>query len=109
MTVQAFAGKLLSELRKLDARAAVLERKVQKGDKAILGIMDDGEFVPLLLLGAGSAKFNKMMLFVYHQEHWQPTFQKGTPKMLAELLAGELNHLWLIPLAMVGVHPDEPK
>jgi hypothetical protein len=107
MSAQAFAHSLLSELRILDPRAQALKMK-SKGDQVILGIEDDEKFVPLLRLGAATAKFNKMMLFVYHQGHWQPTFQKGTAKMLAELLASSLNYLWTIPLSFQGWNPDLP-
>lgn len=104
-TAQGFAQDLLAELRKLDQRAQALRMK-GGGDKVMLGIEDDDHFVPLLRLGGGTVKFNKMMLFVDHHSHWQPTFQKGTPKMLAELLAGPLNYLWTIPLSAVGWNPD---
>ena len=104
LTVQGFAGSVVSELRQRDERAVVLQVK-SKGKKAVLGIEDDGEFVPLLLLGAPTPKINKMMLFVNHEGDWQPTFHKGTPKMLAELLAGELSHTWLIAVTMMGFIP----
>ena len=107
-TAQDFTQELLAELKTLDQRAQYLKMK-GKRDTVILGIEDDREFVPILRLGAGSAKFNKMMLFVYHKRIWQPTFHKGTPKMLAQLLAGELNYLWTMHISMIGWHPGPPK
>lgn len=96
-TVQGFASEVLVELQKLDNRAKFL-KLVAKKDIAIFGVEEDGEFVPILRLGAGTPKLNKMMLFVYHQGQWQTTCHKGTPKMLAQWLAGELNYLWTLHL-----------
>jgi hypothetical protein len=58
--------------------------------------VDQGEFVPLLRLGAPSAACNVMSLFVYHHRQWMPTFLRGTPARLAEQLAGPFAYLWSI-------------
>jgi hypothetical protein len=108
MSPESFASALLAQLRKLDPRAQAL--KTQRGrDRSIaLGIDDEG-FQPLLLLSAGSAKFNVMSLFVRHHSRWAPTFQRGTPAALAEQLAGPLQHLWTIPLSMAAVFSVEER
>ena len=98
MSALGFAQEMLARLRELDERASVLQAKGH-GRGATVGLIDDGEFVAVLRLGAGSAKLNKMMIFAPHGKDWVPTLKKGTSKMLAEELAGELSFLWIIPAA----------
>lgn len=105
MDAEDFAHYLLSRLRELDPRAAGLRIKGKK-KTAIIGIYDDGEFVPLLKLTGASAKFNVMSLLVYHHGRWVPSLKRGTPDLLAETLAGPLQHLWSIPLEMACLDPD---
>lgn len=91
-----FAGLVLVEMRELDGRAARLEVVARpRGHDAQIGVMEEGQFVPLLRLSAASAACNVMSLFVYQNGRALPTFQRGTPKMLAELLVGPWQHLWL--------------
>ena len=95
--MQVFALTVLAELRRRDNRAEAL--RVQPGRSSqgiVIGLDDDGEFVPLLKLGSASAAVNVMSLFVHHQARWMPTFQRGTPAQLADALAGPLRHLWAI-------------
>lgn len=105
MDAESFAHSLLGRLRNLDPRAAGLRIKGKK-KTAIIGIYDEGELVPLLKLTGASAKFNVMSLLVYHHGGWVPTLKRGTPELLAEPLAGPLQHLWIIPLEMACLDPD---
>jgi len=105
--VNSFANIVKSELIQLDPRAKALQIMAKK-DRAVFGIDDDQQFVPLFCLASGTPKLNKMMLFAFHKGCWQSTCHKGTPKMLAQLLHGHLNYLWTLPLSMVGWHPDSP-
>jgi hypothetical protein len=97
---------LLAELRQRDPRAAALIRR-SRGKASIIGIEDDGEFVPLLKLDAGSAAFNVMSLFVHHQGRWQPTLKRGIPNDLAEILAGPLNYLWTMHVELADFNLDD--
>jgi hypothetical protein len=72
--------------RRLDLRA--------RGKAAFLGITDDQGWVPLLRLSSPSAHCNVMSLDVRHHSRWSPTFHRGTPRLLAETLTGELHFLW---------------
>lgn len=92
-----FAHHMLAHLRQLDARAVPLQAKAQ-GSNAIVGLHDEGVWVPLLRLAAATPKYNKMMLYAPHGRYWAPTLKKGTPQMLAEVLAREFSFLWTIPV-----------
>ncbi len=103
-----FASKLLRELQKRDPRACVLRVHDQPRMRAVvISLLDDGEFVPLLRLGAPSAACNVMSLFVPHRGHWIPTFRRGTPAMLADELAGPFSYLWTIA-ATLPPSPSSP-
>ena len=102
MSAESFASDLIGELRERDRRAAAL-RVRGRGQTAVIGLEDEGEFVPLLRLTGASRKFNVMSLLVYHHGRWQPTLKRGTPKELAVPLTGELQHLWTIPLQMANL------
>jgi len=94
---QDFALSVLAELRQRDPRAKTLRLQLTRPSQGrVIGLDDDGEFVPLLKLASASAAVNVMSLFVRHQARWMPTLQRGTPAQLAEALAGPLLHLWLI-------------
>jgi hypothetical protein len=94
---QDFALAVLAELRQRDHRAEALRlQPTRPSQDVVMGLDDDGEFVPLLKLASASAAVNVMSLFVRHQARWVPTFQRGTPAQLAQALAGPLQHLWLI-------------
>lgn len=102
-----FASSLLFELQERDDRAGVLcVRPSSRSKEAVVGLHDDGEFVPLLKLGAASAAFDVMGLFAPHHGRWMPTFQRGTPAQLADLLAGPLHHLWTLAVAALGFSSD---
>lgn len=105
-TALSFASSLLGELRQRDARAQALSFRV-RGKLAIIGIDDEGEFVPLLKLDAGSAAFNVMSLFVHHQGRWLPTLKRGIPKDLAEILATSLSYTWTIHADLADFDPKD--
>lgn len=91
-----FALSVLAQMRALDDRAAALEVVGRPRRKdAQIGLTEQGVFVPLLALGAASAAYNVMSLFVREQGRFMPTFQRGTPAMLAKILVGPYQHLWL--------------
>ena len=104
-----FANSLLAEMRRIEPRAAGLRAvAVDRADKtAVIGIDDEGEFVPLLKLTRASAKFNVMSVLVHHRGQWQTTFKRGTPTTLAQPFTGELQHLWIIPLEMADLDLEE--
>jgi hypothetical protein len=104
MGAEYFASSLIAELREGDPLADALRTR-GRGQTAVIGVEDDGEFVPLLRLTGASAKFNVMSLLVYHHGRWQPTFKRGTPAELAVPLKGELRHLWSIPVEMAHLAP----
>lgn len=101
-----FASRLLAELRRRDPLARALQYRA-RGKAAVIGIEDAGEFLPLLKLDAAAAAFNVMSLFVYHHRSWKPTFQRGTPALLADSLSRTFRHLWAIPAAMAEPLPWE--
>ena len=102
-----FASDLLQELRQRDSRAAVLRLDERPRLRAaIIDLFSDGEFVPLLRLGAPSAACNVMSLFVSHHGQWMPTFRRGTPAMLADELSGPFAYLWAI--AATGLSSSPP-
>ena len=104
---QNFAGEVLARLRQKDARAAALVQRGGPRSKGVpIGIVDQGEFVPLLKLDAASAACNVLSLFVRHHELWMPTLQRGTPAMLADLLAGPFSYLWTI--AVTALDDGDP-
>ena len=65
-----------------------------RGKAALLGITDDLGWEPLLRLSHPSAACNVMSLDVRHHNRWTPTFHRGTPLQLAQILTGELHFLW---------------
>jgi hypothetical protein len=97
-----FAEQLLVDLSKLDplAKALILESS-PRARRVALGIYD-GEFVRLLGLGSPSASVNVMSLFVWHHNNWAPTFERGTPALLAQKLAGPLRFTWSIAVTAMG-------
>jgi hypothetical protein len=102
---QWFARLLLQELKQRDPRAVALQiQQAPRAKKVSLGIVDDGEFVPLLGLDNASAAVNVMSLWVWHHRQWKPTFHRGTPAELAEHLVGPLHFLWTIAVDALG-HP----
>jgi len=95
--MQVFAHCVLAELRQRDRRAEALCLKPGRPVRGVvMGLVDEGDFVPLLKLGSASAAVNVMSLFVLHHGHWMPTFERGTPIQLAEALAGPLQYLWTL-------------
>ena len=65
-----------------------------RGKTATLGITDDLGWEPLLRLSDPSAACNVMSLDVRHHGRWTPSFHRGTPAQLAEVLTGALHFLW---------------
>lgn len=100
-----FASTLLAELRRSDPLAQVLQYRA-RGKAAVIGVEDAGEFFPLLKLDAGSAAFNVMSLFVRHHRSWKPTFQRGTPALLADSLSGTFRYLWAMAAEMAEPPPE---
>lgn len=88
-----FAETLLHELRKGNPAAAVLTSK-HRGKTATIGLVDDQAWMPLLRLSNPSGGCNVMNLDVRHHDRWAPTFERGTPTMLAEKLLGPLRFTW---------------
>ena len=101
MSAEVFAQELVCALAKHDPRALLLKARKGPQRTAIIGLVDEDEWIPLLKLGAATPKFSKMMLMVRQGNRWTPTMQKGSPEQLAELLASPLRHLWQIPLEML--------
>ena len=92
-----FAQQVLVELSRRDPLAeALIVENAPRSKRVALGIHDDGEFVRLIGLGSPSASVNVMSLFVWHHNNWAPTFERGTPALLAEKLAGHLRFTWSI-------------
>ncbi len=90
-----FAQNLLRELRRRDPAAAALESK-HRGKTATIGVVDAGDWVPLLRLSNPAGACNVMSLDVRHHDRWAPTFERGTPAMLVEKLFGPLRFTWAI-------------
>jgi hypothetical protein len=107
ITAQSFSAELLTALARFDARATRLRARA-RGQAAIIGLDDDGEFVPLLRLAAPSAACNVMSLFVRHHGRWEPTCERGTPAQLAATLASPLRHVWAIAVDLAGSDGPNP-
>ena len=90
-----FATRLLAELRRNDPAATALVAR-RHGKTATIGVTDEGGWVPLLRLGNASGACNVMSLDGRHHERWAPTFERGTPAMLAEKLLGPLRFTWAV-------------
>jgi len=105
---QSFARSLLVELCQRDERARVLTLH-KTSRKAEIGIDDEGTWVPVLRVDEPSARYNVMSLWVPQGRSWVPTFQRGTPAMLADLLSSSLQHLWLPAAVMAAFDPSDPK
>jgi hypothetical protein len=96
---------LVTKLKSLCPEASVLEaRTAHQG--AVIGLEDEGEWVPLLKLAGGSAACNVMWLLVADGPRWTPTGLKGTPAKLATHLSQQYAYLWAIAAAMTGFHAD---
>ena len=72
--------------RRLDVRA--------RGKTAVLALEDGDERIPLLRLSSPSASYNVMSLDVRQRSRWAPTFERGTPQALAEILTEKLQFTW---------------
>lgn len=108
MEAMGFASRLLAKMRQLDWRAEKLvHRPLRRGKQAELGVNDEGEFVPLLRLGAASAKFNVMTVFVPVAGAWGEwlPLPRGTPAELAQRLTTDYRHFWLS--AAIMAEPPE--
>ena len=88
-----FADAVLQELQQEDPAAAPLD--VRAGGKtATLGLLDAGEWVPLLRFSRPSTSFNVMSLDVREGKRWTPTHIRGIPTAIAKALMGELRFTW---------------
>lgn len=106
-TEKGFAEAVLATLREHDSRAVRLHLTTAPRARApVIGLDDGGEFVPLLRLDNASAATNVMSLSVYQHGRWEPTFQRGTPAELANVLAGPLQYLWTLAVAAADFDPD---
>ncbi len=88
-----FARAVLRELQRGDPAAAVLDVRA-RGKTATLGLLDAGEWVPLLRFSHPSASFNVMSLDVRDGTRWAPTHRRGVPAVVAAALLGELRFTW---------------
>lgn len=104
-----FALAVLAEMRQLDQRSATLEALgTPRRPDALIGLTEQGEFVPLLVLAAASAAYDVMSLFVWgEQGRFIPTGQRGTPQMLAKILIGPYQHLWLFDVLTKDFPSDQ--
>lgn len=101
-----FASELLRQMQQRDRRATVLQMQEGPGMRTrVLGLVDEGQWVPLLRLGAQSAACNVMSVFVPQRGRWMPTFVRGTPVELAEQLTGPFAYLWSLAATMVDYSP----
>ena len=76
-----------------DPRALRLQAR-GRGKTAVLSIRYGDELVPLLRLSNPSAAFNVMSLDVRHRSRWAPTFHRGIPQALADVLTQQLAFTW---------------
>jgi len=88
-----FARQVLRELVERCPEAAPLEIETEEGN-AYLGLSDPRGFCIVLGLGAASAKYNVMSIYVPQGEQLTNTWLRGTPTMLVEHLATKLRPLW---------------
>ena len=104
-----FALQLLSHMKQLDSRAAALQALgTPRRPDALIGVTQAGEFVPLLVLASASAAYNVMSLFIWgDQGRFLPTFQRGTPQKLAQILTGPYRHLWLFDILAKDFPSDQ--
>ncbi len=96
-----FATSMLRILASHDSAASVLQVRA-RGKKATIGIVDVGEWVPLLRLSNPSAACNVMNLDVRQGRGWAPTFERGTPDQLAQHLLGPLRFTWAAEVEAIG-------
>ena len=88
-----FAQEVLRQLVERCPEAAPLEIQTEAGN-AYLGLSQPPGFCIILGLGAASAKYNVMSIYVPDGEQLTNTWLRGTPSMLVEHLATELRSLW---------------
>jgi len=88
-----FAGEVLRQLVQRCPEAASLEIQTEAGN-AYLGLPQPPGFCIILGLGAASAKYNVMSIYVPDGEQLANTWLRGTPPMLVEHLASELLPYW---------------
>lgn len=98
---ESFADAMLRAITAQDPVAAVLLVRA-RGKTATIGLLDAGEWIPLLRLSNPSASCNVMNLDVRQGQGWAPTFERGTPEALAERLLGPLRFTWAAEVQAVG-------
>ena len=89
----AFAEELLREMVAVHPAAKQLGLRA-RGQTALLGITDEVGWEPLLRLSNPSDAYTLMSLDVRQHGRWTPTFHRGTPAQLAQVLTGDLHFLW---------------
>lgn len=99
---KSFAEMVLHELREAEPLASVLEAR-GRGKTAVIGLLDAGEWVPLVRLSNPSGSFNVMSLDARHRGKWSPTHVRGVPVAIVGALQGPLRFLWEMPA--IGAEP----
>ena len=93
MNAGSFAQAVLRAVIAADERASFLTARPH-GKTAVIGFLDDGEWVPVFRITGGSGAYNVASLQVRHRTTWQPTLVRGVPAAVAEQLIGPLRFLW---------------
>ena len=96
-----FAQEVLRQLVERCPEAASLEIQTEAGN-AYLGLSKPPGFCIILGLGAASAKYNVMSIYVPDGEQLTNTWLRGTPAMLVEHLASELRTYWAAAISTLG-------
>lgn len=93
MTAETFAQSVLYAVAEADERASFLSVRA-RGKTAVIGYLDDDEWVPVFRIAGGSGAYNVANLQVRHRTKWEPTLVRGVPNVIAEQLIGPLRFLW---------------
>ena len=89
-----FAGLVLSRLHADSDLARAWLQLRARGTTAVIGLEDDGQWVPLLRFANGSGAFNVMDVEVRHHTSWAHTGVRGVPDAVADVLVGSLRFTW---------------
>lgn len=93
MNAGSFAQSVLKAVVAADERASFLDVR-QRGKTAVIGFIEDDEWIPVFRISGGSGAYNVANLDVRHRTSWQPTFVRGVPSAIADQLIGPLRFLW---------------
>ncbi len=91
----------MRELQKADPVAARLDVRA-RGKIATIGLVDAGDWVPLLRFSRASASFNVMSLDVRQGKTWAATDVRGVPAVITAELLGGLRFTWAIEAEAIG-------